>query len=72
MSNLLKGKPSNRLAIPSLRVEVYYDNGSWFYLGLNDLGYYGRLLDGRIVFNAFKRKNNRLTMEQYNQLKLGQ
>lgn len=67
----LKEVPENRLAIPSLRLEVFNFKGQWYSLHKNGLGYDAYLLDGRTVYTAFTRKNNRLSMGQYKTLKFG-
>jgi len=67
----LKNKPENSLIIPSLRVEVFRFRGVWYSLHKNGLGYDAYGLDGRTVYTAFIRKNNRLSMGQYKTLKFG-
>lgn len=67
----LAKKPENFLNIPSMRVEVFNFKGQWYSLHLDGDGYYGLLVDGRSVYNAFTRKNNRLSMGQYKTLKFG-
>lgn len=67
----LKEAPENRLVIPSLRLEVFNFKGQWYSLHKNGLGYDAYLLDGRTVYNAFTRENNRLSMGQYKTLKFG-
>ncbi|AGG57901.1 hypothetical protein VPBG_00129 [Vibrio phage helene 12B3] len=67
----LKSKPENFLNIPSLRVEVFRFNGVWYSLHKNGLGWDAYELDGRTLYTAFVRKNNRLSMGQYKTLKFG-
>jgi hypothetical protein len=67
----LKEKPQNVLAIPSLRLEVFRFKEAWYSLHKNGVGYDSYEVDGRAVYNAFTRKNNRLSMGQYKTLKLG-
>jgi hypothetical protein len=67
----LKEKPQNVLSIPSLRLEVFRFKEVWYSLHKNGLGYDSYQLDGRAVYAAFVRKNNRLSMGQYKTLKLG-
>ena len=67
----LAQKPENFLAIPSLLTEVFNFKGQWYSLHLTGNGYEAYLTDGRTVYNAFTRKNNRLSMGQYKSLKFG-
>lgn len=67
----LAQEPENFLAIPSLRVEVFNFKGDWYSLHLTGEGYNACLIDGRTVYNSFTRKNNRLSMGQYKNLKFG-
>ncbi len=67
----LKTKPENTLDIPSLRTVVFRFKNIWYSLHKNGLGYDAYELDGRTVYTAFVRKNNRLSMGQYKTLKFG-
>lgn len=67
----LAEKPCNTLDIPSLRTTVFRFKEVWYSLHKNGLGYDAYEIDGRTVYTAFVRKNNRLSMGQYKTLKFG-